>query len=144
MSPRSVVGAVVYLFAAACGSNDTAAADPCDLSLIHGTYYLSFATVDGNCGAQNGALVQMTTLQPPLGAGCVVSSSSIDDQACRSTTGVTCQYPNQGETVGYDMTLHTDDGTGDTIAGLQSITVYTTATGAVVCSGNYSVTLTRQ
>jgi hypothetical protein len=124
----------------ACGEGG----DDCDLSKIHGSYLVAFETIDGSCGPQAGALVQIVTLQPTVADGCVFASANINDVTCQGSSEFNCVFPSSNASLSYRMVMNLDDGKGDVITGTQSMTAYYLNTGAFWCAGNYRVTFTRQ
>lgn len=123
----------------ACGG------DPeCSKKDRNGTYLLEAETVSGSCGAQDSTLVNLSSGEEPAGGGCTIHNEGWSDDECSLTRDFTCSFPADDLVVRYLAVTNQDDDEGALLDGTMSITARYISTGALICSGTYSVTMTRQ
>jgi hypothetical protein len=119
--------------------DDTFTCDP----RREGTYLVDLTTVDGSCGDQN-SFVDRLDNDAPIPAGCQkLEADTWSADGCKLERSMRCPLDGLAPGATIESTAVTTQKREDLITGLMTMLIYD-ADGALVCSGTYNLSATRQ
>jgi len=129
MKRSALIVAAVWLASCGGGSHD------CAIGSLTGTWRLTYAQTDGNCGPISAETVQAGT---PGSPSCSIASRQISPDKCRLDTSFTCPTTDNRGTQSWVAVLHQDSSTQ--LSGTGTVQVNHPAG---TCRSTYNLTMTK-